>query len=277
MNPKKATRNRKVILTGVASLSLLAGCGGDAKRWKKAPGTKGMINLDAVKQAFQRDQSVHNFENRVNEIFEGDNLIVFSSRKEGNGFKLSAYEDLDKDKKATQKDDLLFTLTVKDGRCYLKGYGANSYYDQTWRYGHVSYSTRRYSSYYYRSRPSFFMWYGGYNRWSGSYHTPTSQYDSINRHRSSYRSTPAFRQQVTKNSVYDKSMAKKLGSKYSTATRAVSTKRENYIKKTSSSRSFNKTLSSSRSRSGWGVRSSGSRSSGSRGGWGGRSSGGIGC
>ncbi len=274
----KFKKEHAKLIAGIASASMLIGCGNrDVKRWKQAPGTRGLINLNAVKTAFQKNQHIPAFEKRVNEIFEGDNLVVFKSEKHGNGFKLAGYEDLNKDKKVDSKDDLLFTLTVVDGRCTLQGHGANSYYKETWSYGQRDrrYPHRSYS--YYHHSPYFFYWYGPRSTWGGSYYTPVGRYDDIASHRSSYRSKPAYRKQVKTNQSFERSMRSKHGSKFTNATKSVSSTRKNYVKRTSSKRSFSKNLSKNRSRSGWGVRtrsSSRSSSSRSRGGWG-RSSGGV--
>ena len=135
-------KNSYLVATGIASASLLAGCGDsrEIKQWKAAPGTNGFINLDDVEKAFKKGQKADEFEKRVNEIFEGDSLVVFKSQKTGgSGFVYYAYEDLNKDGKVktgtlTASDDLLFTLTVANSRVTLQGAGVNKYYKSSWAY-----------------------------------------------------------------------------------------------------------------------------------------------
>lgn len=251
----KRSRNRERMVACVASVSLLCGCGGAKKKWKNAPGTKGSINLDAVKEAFKKRPNVAEFEKRVNEIFEGDNLIVLKSTKQGTGFRLDAKEDLDRDKEFSNGDELIFTLTVRDGKATLKGAGVNSYYAESWRYDDKM-EERRYSSYH-RSHyygPYFYHWYG-HRAWGGSYYTPRPNYDSMSRHRDSFRGTPAFKDQVKQNSQHETKMASKHGTKFAQATTATSQRRTNYVKKTMSSSDFNKSVGSKSSSAGWAVRS----------------------
>ena len=49
-------KNSYLVATGIASASLLAGCGDspEVKQWKAAPGTNGFINLDDVEKAFKK-------------------------------------------------------------------------------------------------------------------------------------------------------------------------------------------------------------------------------
>jgi len=254
--------NKGVILAGIASASLLTGCGGnkDVNRWATAPGTKGYINLEAVKKAFTKTQDVKEFEKRVNEIFEGDNLVVFDIRQQTGGFVLSAREDLNNNKQYDSKDDLLFTLSASRGRATLKGAGVNSYYNETWSYNRDSYYSSGRRHHYHRHTPYFFYW--GSPGWTHRHYYSTSTYGrSIYSHRSSYRSSPAFATQVKSNVQSENTMSKKYGDKFRKSINKPSTTRKSYIGKAVKSSSFKKNLASKKANSGWGTRAKSSTKS----------------
>ena len=243
---KKETRvNKQVILTGLVTSTILTGCGDSSKKWENAPGTKGFINLDAVKAAFTKNQDITKFETRVNEIFEGDNLIVFKIENKRNGFKLLAKEDINKDKLFDSEDDLIFTLTASNGRATLKGAGVNKYYKKSWLYSPKDERTynRTYHGGYYRS--SFWWWYWG-RPYGSSYYTSYSSYDNIRKHRDDYRNTDGFKDQVKKNCSYEKNMRKRHGSSFINSVSSVSSTRSTYISKNTGKIS---------GKSGWTVRS----------------------
>ena len=81
MKKSDEIKNSYLVVASVASASLLAGCGDsrEVKQWKAAPGTNGFINLEDVEKAFKQNQQADEFEKRVNEVFEGDSLVVFKS------------------------------------------------------------------------------------------------------------------------------------------------------------------------------------------------------
>ena len=234
--------NKSLMVVGIASASLLTGCCKDeVNQWKETPGAKGKINLNDVKSAFQNDQNVKNFEKRVNEIFEGENLILFESNPIRNGFELKAYEDLDENKMVSDGDEHLFTLTVANGRCTLEGLGVNGYYKETWNYKHQNaHRTRTYVRYRSRS-PYFYHWYGGRYSWD-RYYTPRSHYDSIYSHRSTYRNSSAYDTQVNSNTRYQNQMSSQHGAAYTAAMANVSPARASYIQQKASNSSFRNTL-----------------------------------
>ena len=61
-------------------------------------------------------------------------LVIFESEKVSGGFKYTAKEDLDADKKISPDDDTLFTLLVANKKATLKGIGVNGYYSKSWPY-----------------------------------------------------------------------------------------------------------------------------------------------
>ena len=251
---KKRTRPY-LLAAGAATAPLLVGCGdNDQDKWADAPGTQGHVNLDAVKEAFQKNPRYDDFEKRVNEIFEGDRLVIFQSESVPGGFKYTATEDLDADKKIGPDDDTLFTLLVAEGTATLKGAGVSSYYSQSWPYDPAKEAeketeTKATASHHHHHGTHFYHWYGyrGY-RWGGRYYTPAPQYDATSRHRDTYRATPAFRSQVVANAAFENRMATRYGSGFR---KTPSTARNAYISKNRGSASHD----SSKSNSGWAVRS----------------------
>lgn len=250
---KTSRQKRYVFLTGIAAAaSLVTGCSKASKQWVNAPGTRGFINLDEVKKAFQNNQVVADFEKRINEVFEGDGLVVFSSKETTRGFTLKAKEDLDNDKKFSGKDDLLFTLTVDRSRkrATLEGAGVNKFYKESWVY--APRREQRYSSRHYGHRgPYFGHWYWG--RGWGGYYTSRRGYDDMWTSRRTYRGSRNFQDQVRENAKYEGRAAKKYGDGFRKSVGDdVSGPRQHYINKTKKSGGFKTGQSAN---AGWAVRS----------------------
>ena len=75
---------------------LLVACGGGPNydEWAATDGAAGRINLDDVQEAFKKSDSVTEFEQRVNEIYEGDGLIYIRASQDGEALTLEGWEDL---------------------------------------------------------------------------------------------------------------------------------------------------------------------------------------
>ena len=60
---------------------VMAGCstGVSADEWAATEGAIGRINMEAVREAFERSKSVEEFEKRLNEIYEGDGIVLILS------------------------------------------------------------------------------------------------------------------------------------------------------------------------------------------------------
>jgi hypothetical protein len=257
---KKKIIRRSCLTAGVAAVSMLGGCGGSQDEWANSPGTNGHTNLDAVRAAFQKAPKLEDFENRVNQICEGDKLVMFRSDKVDGGFRLSAVEDLDGDKKISGSDDVLFTLLVANGTATLKGEGVTSYYTSTWAYDPVAH-TRGAGNAVHRTGhhcTHFHHWYGRSYLWGGGYYTRAPRYSQMMSQRSSYRGTSAFASQVKSNASSEKKMSSKYGSGFRSAAAKTSSNRKSYVKKSVSSGNYK----AGKGSSGWGVRSkSGTKSS----------------
>lgn len=248
-----------LLVAGLTATSLMSGCDKSADQWSKAPGTKGLVNLDAVKQAFIKDPNVTTFEDRVNEIFEGDSLIICTSNAIDGGFLLTAAEDLDSDGRSTAKDEVLFTLTVAKGRATLQGQGANSYYKESWPYNPPKKEEYTRSSPGYRYRPHFHYWYWG--RGWGRYYTPRPRYDSMFSHRNSFRAGSTYSSQVSNNMDFENRMASKYGSGFRKSVVAVSPIRSSYINRHMSDPHFKDSLKANKKSSAASIRSKSSKTS----------------
>jgi hypothetical protein len=242
MSSRRRFLRRSLVVSGAAAASLLVSCGkSPEEKWKASPGTNGFINLDDVKSAFQKERTMKAFETRVNEIFEGDNLVVFQLVNGGQSFVLTGFEDLNKDKKMSKGDDKLFVFRRKGRQMSLKGIGANSYYSKSWNLPRGRHANCVLDD-------SELYDGGGYNGGSGRYrryHSHHSHMVFIWGHRSSYRSSPAYRDQVIANSKYERSAASKHGNKFQRSVSNTSTGRKNYIKNEAKSANFKQNLAKS--------------------------------
>ena len=233
--------------------------------WQNAQGTQGFINLDGVRDAFRQNQSLYDFEKRVNEIYEGDNLVLFSAREVSKGFELKAYEDLDGDKNKSGGDDLLFTLGVRGRTAELKGAGVNSYYKSSWIYEPPADAVQQIHT---TSHASFasspFFWYWVLSPGWGSYYTPMRHYDDIYAYRSGYRSSQGYRDQVRRNTSFGSSMSSRYGSGFRNSMNNASSQRKSYVREKASSTGFKEKLAASRGKTGSAPRSQMRSSSSSR-------------
>lgn len=235
---------KKIIVGGLASASLLWGCGdANEEAWKASPGTHGLINLDDVADAFKRYPQIDLFEKRINEIYEGDNLLTFTSQKHANGkFELWGCEDLDRSGNSSQGDECLFSITVENALATLQGYGANSYYHESWTCHDYDENNE--------TTVSDTGTYHGYHRHNrGMYFTSALAYGTLWNHRSYYRRSSAFVDQVRRNSSYENTMSAKHGSRFENALTTPTAKRNSYI---NSAQSFK---NASAAHPGWTVRS----------------------
>ena len=64
-----------------------------------------------MQQAFKSANSVTDFEQRVNQIYEGDGIVLVRAKQEPDGLLLEGWEDLDGNYEISDaQDDLLFTI-----------------------------------------------------------------------------------------------------------------------------------------------------------------------
>ena len=251
-------------MAALATAALLAGpvaaaCspGPTYEDWAATDGAAGRINLDEVQDAFKKSDSATDFEKRVNEIYEGDGIVLIRSKQDGDVLTLEGWEDLNKSKTIDDQDDLLFEVVKgTDNRHELRGHGANGYYRSGFGAGNFLFT---------------YMLISALSPRGYYYSTPINRYNNINRNRSNYRSSSTYRSQVTKNSNYFSRQKSFAGSNYSQAARNTSASRNSYLNSQKTSGAFKS--SGTGVRSSWGASSRSSRSSvrsgGFRGGGGG--------
>ena len=239
----------------VATAPLIAACGGGPtyEDWAATDGAAGRINLDDVQEAFKNSQSATEFERRVNEIYEGDGLVLIRARQDGETLTLEGWEDLDNDNAIDDaRDDQLFSIVQNTGGDYeMRGYHANSYYNSYWGPGNFLFTYLLISA----ITPRF----GGYY-----YTTPPTRGPEIRNQRTTYRNSSAYNSQVQRNASYNSRQSSFAGSRYQQSRTNISSNRGTYQSTQRTSGAFRSSSTVTRTSS---VRSS-SRSFGGFGGGG---------
>ena len=260
MRTKKASKTTIAALAGAsllaAPVAVACGAGPTYEEWAATDGAAGRINLDEVQEAFKSSDSATQFEERVNQIYEGDGVILIRIDQDGERMTLEGWEDLNSSKRIEDADDDLLFSIVRDSQNEheMRGYGANGYYHSGFGAGNFLFT--------YMLLSAFNPMGGGYY-----YYTPTSRYDTISRNRAQYRGTTSYRTQVSRNTGYFDRQKTFAGSRYDQASKNVSQSRQTYLNSQKSTGGFRS--SSSGVRSSWGS-SLGRSGSGFTGGGGGR-------
>ena len=238
----------------VAAAPLIAACGGEPSYadWAATDGAAGRINLDDVQEAFKNSESATDFEQRVNEIYEGDGLVLIRAKQDGETLTLEGWEDLDGDNTIDDaKDDQLFAIVRNSGGDHeMRGYHANSYYNSYWGPGDFLFTYLLISA----ITPRF----GGYY-----YSTPPTRGPEMRNQRTTYRNSSAYNSQVNRNASYNTKQSSFAGSRYQQSRSNVSSNRSSYQSTQRTSGAFKTSSTVSRTSS---VRSSTSSSGGFGGG-----------
>ena len=244
----------------LAGAPVLAACGPSDSgpsysQWAATDGAAGRINLDDVQQAFIESSSATEFEDRVNEIYEGDGLILIRARQDGQRLTLEGWEDLDANNRIDDGvDDQLFAIVKEDEQHQLQGYHANSYYNSHFGAGDFLFT---------------YLIISSLNRGPYYYQTVPDRATDIRRDRGSYRNSSRYDTQLNRNQQYTSRQQTFAGSRYQEAGRNVSSGRQTYQQTQRSSGSFRNSATLTRSSSsisrssglGSGTRSTISRSS----------------
>ena len=202
---------------------VLAGCsrGASADDWAATEGAIGRINMEEVEEAFKKSKTVEQFEKRLNEIYEGDGIVLIRAKDEEGKRVIEGYEDLNNDDDINpEQDDLLFTITNENGNNLLRGEGSNRHYRSSgFGGGNFLFTYLIFSS---LSR-------GGYG-----YYTPRSRVPQMESQRGSYRNSTAYAgsgrgSQVQKNSAYYNRQKASNPSGYASSGRQLSPARNSYI------------------------------------------------
>ena len=238
----------------VAAAPLVAACGAGPSydQWAATDGAAGQINLDDVQAAFKSSKSATDFERRVNEIYEGDGLLLIRARQDGSALTLEGWEDLDGNNEISDdQDDLLFSFVKGTNNEYdMRGHGGNGYYRSHFGAGDFLFT---------------YMLISAISPRGYYYSTPVSRAPGMRSQRTTYRQSSSYRGQVQRNGNFGRKQASFAGSRYQRARSNVSSNRRTYQQTQRSSGAFKKSSTISRSRSG-SFRSSGR--SGGRGGGG---------
>jgi hypothetical protein len=242
--PSRLRRFGALLLTAGGALAVACGGGGKSaddpgQVWVESDGAAGRINMDDVQQAYRDAYTadgfqVEKFEQRVNEIYEGDNVVLVRVDRAGDTATISGWEDLNGDKQAVEGvDDKLFTITqdLRDGGNYTtQGHGANGYYHSVSPFG------------------GFFTGLLIGNLLSGgrtTYVTSPARYDALNSSRASYRGNSGYSAQQSRNAAYGSSIGSRFGN--AAASQTVSPARSSYQTRQVNSGAFRSSGSSSRS------------------------------
>ncbi len=249
---KQVRLGTAVSLGGIVSASpLIAACGGQSyEDWAATDGAAGRINLDDVQEAFKEAKSATDFERRVNEIYEGDGLVLVRAKQDGSALTLEGWEDLNSSGEIEDSsDDQLFEIVKgTDDEYDMRGYGANGYYNSHFGAGDFLFTYLLISA----MTPRFGYYYS----------TPPGRVPDMRRERTSYRQSSAYTRQAQRNSNYNTKYA---GSRYQQSRSNVSSNRRTYQSTQRSSGAFKNSNTISRSTS----RSSSFGSSSRSGGFGG--------
>ncbi|MFP6891526.1 MAG: hypothetical protein VCF07_17580, partial [Nitrospinota bacterium] len=165
-------------------------------------------------------QTVEQFEERLNEIYEGDGIVLVRAKDEDGKRIIEGYEDLNKDDDIVpEQDDLLFTITNDNDSNDLRGNGANRHYRSSFGGGNFLFTYLIFSS----------LTRGGYG-----YYTPRDRGPRMRTERTNYRNSPAYSGgrsggQVQKNSTYYNRQRASNSSAYTSSGRQLSPARQSYI------------------------------------------------
>ena len=75
-----------------------------------------------MQAAFKRAKSASDFERQVNQIYEGDGLVLIRVKEEGSSKVLEGWEDLNSNREIDDTaDDMLFSIVEKDESHEMRG------------------------------------------------------------------------------------------------------------------------------------------------------------
>ena len=257
MTRKGFSKWTAVSLGGIVAASpLIAACGAGSSydSWAATDGAAGRINLDDVQAAFKDSKSATDFEAKVNQIYEGDGLLIIRAKQSNEGLTLEGWEDLNGNNEIDEtSDDQLFSIVEgKDKQYNMRGYHGNGYYRSGFGAGNFLFT---------------YMLISAISPRGYYYSTPISRGSTMRNQRSRYRQSSAYGRQAQRNSNCNRKQASVAGSRYQQSRTNVSGNRQTYQQTQRTSGAFKKSSTVSRSRARSSFRSSGR--SGYRGGGGG--------
>jgi len=203
------------------SIFSLGACSRQGDQWAETSGQAGQINLEAVEEAMQKSKDVSEFEKRVNEIYQGDEVVLIEVKNAEGGEQLvSGYADLnDNGRIDYDEDEKLFTFRrwYSEGKpnYEMRGYGVNSYYYHPYPTGMDLLTTWMFLSF--LTRPAYTT--------VPVYHTTIRDAGTLRSHRDYYRTTPSYRDQINTNRGFQSRMSATHGTTYRTASPSASRQR----------------------------------------------------
>ena len=245
-----------IAATGIiagGSLISLSACSNRKDQWAETSGKAGQINMEAVEDAMKKSENVSEFEKRVNEIYQGEEMVLVEVKNQGREQLVSGYADLNNDSQIDGEDEKLFTFRRwyegEKPNYSMRGYGVNSYYYHPYPSGTSMLTT-------------YLLWSALSRHTSPTYiyHTTVRDAGVLRNHRTNYRTTPSYKNQVNANRSFQTRMSTKHGTSYRkaspTATRQrwATRKGVNLQKATSASKSTTSRRSSSSKSRSWGSR-----------------------
>ena len=168
------------------------------EQWSNTDAAAGRINMHDVQQAFRDSPDAAAFEKRVNEVYEGDWLVLVRTSVDQDRVFLEGWEDLNGSGEIEDgADDKLFEISGESGGEYhVRGQHVNSHYEERMGPG------------------NFLLIYAlvsTMNPATGYYRTPPERVDLIYENRRVYRQTRDYRTQLARNQAYRTAYT---GSKY---------------------------------------------------------------
>ena len=228
--------NKGKTITVFASVGALVGsgaigCGGKASAqqdWMTTEVATGRINLDAVKDALETSQDLNEFEKRVNEIYEGDNLVLIMVEDKETQIIISGFEDLNRSNAIElAQDDKLFSITVEEENYEVYGHSSNDYYyyDRDYSYDNDNDGDN--------NRP--FMFWLLHKQHSTSdqimYQTNPKRAAQMQRDRDRFRSSSAYSAQLGANKAFFSQQRSRNPQAFSSSTKNLSSQRSTYRQK----------------------------------------------
>lgn len=275
------------LMVALLAISIsLGGCSSHSNRVEhyrsrsaQVEGESAKINLDEVQKAFWESKGkdskdfdgwMQNFEKRVNEIYDGNDVVSIDATRENGKLVVTGYIDKLKQEGYKPGDEKLFSIEqTGDPVNNEVPYTVNTGYGTPYYVGHHSLLDSPIVQYMLLSHMM-----GG---WGGRYYTPYPRISVLGGYRDTFRSSPTYSsQRASNNDFMSRFKQKSLGGGFASKTGFGG---GSFSSDTSKRRSFGFGTSSteSSSSSAWGGRRSsggifGSSSGGfrSRGGWGGR-------
>ena len=201
----------RILASAIAGLILVSGCA--APKAEEAPaqtdryvspkveGADARINLEEVQKAFLTSKGgdfntwMGNFEKRVNEIFEGDEIASLDASRENNRLVVTGFVEKNDEPGFQAGEEKLFSIEQT-------GEAANDQVPLRVANGDGAIHSEGHHSMLSPFLQGFLI-AGLMNSWGGRYHTPPATRDQLNKHRTTYRQSPGYKVQQANNKAFN--------------------------------------------------------------------------